>query len=90
MAEAKRDQNHVTTMLGTSSADGITPVNVSAEPIRHAMAVEDGVGGVDLGGDNAVRDQNHVPVMLAVSADDGVTPVPIYINGGGALKIKST
>ena len=88
--EAKRDQNHVTTMLGVSDADGVTTLNASAEPIRHALNVNDGVDGADFGEDDAARDQNHVPVLMAVSADDGVTPVPLYINGGGALKIRQT
>lgn len=77
-------------MLGVSDADGTTPMNVLSEPVRHAICVEDGVAGADLGGDDAVRDQNRVPVIMAVSADDGVTPVPIYINAGGALKVKTT
>jgi hypothetical protein len=90
MAEAKRDQNHVTTMLGVSDADGTTPMNAVAEPIRHAVSVDDGVDGSDLGENFAARDQNHVPVLMAVSAVDGVTPVPLYIDGDGSLKIQST
>lgn len=77
-------------MLGVSDADGTTPMNAVAEPIRHAISVDDGVGGTDLGPDDASRDQNHVTTMLAVSADDGVTPVPLYIDGDGSLKIRST
>ena len=37
MAEAKRDQNRVTTILGTSNVDDITPVNVGADPVTKRL-----------------------------------------------------
>lgn len=40
MAEAKRDQNYVTTILATSSVDGVTPVNVWADPVTHRLLVD--------------------------------------------------
>lgn len=45
MAEAKRDENHVPTLLGTSSVDGTTPVVIFADPTTHRLLVDLG-GGV--------------------------------------------
>ena len=44
MAEAKRDENRVTTVIGVSDVDGITPTRVKVNPTTGAMLVE-GVGG---------------------------------------------
>jgi hypothetical protein len=80
VAEAKRDQNYVTVRLATSNADGVTPLNITADPVSHRLQTDDGTTGSDLSGDIASRDQNHVPVMMAVSSADGTTPTAIYID----------
>lgn len=78
--EAKRDGNYVTTLIATSNADGVTPLNVSADPIGHSLDVSDGTTGSDLSENTASRDQNYVPVIMAVSSADGVTPVAVYVD----------
>lgn len=40
MAEAKRDGNFVPVLLGASNADGLTPVNVYADPTTHRLLVD--------------------------------------------------
>lgn len=40
MANAKRDQNFVPTLIGVSSSDGVTPVNVYVDPITHRLLVD--------------------------------------------------
>lgn len=40
MSEAKRDANQVPTMIGVSSADGITPVVLWADPTTHRLLVD--------------------------------------------------
>jgi hypothetical protein len=40
MADAKRDQNFVPTLLGVSNADGVTPVAVYADPVTHRLLVD--------------------------------------------------
>jgi hypothetical protein len=40
MADAKRDQNFVTTLLAVSSVDGVTPVPVYANPTTHRLLVD--------------------------------------------------
>lgn len=37
MAEAPRDQNRVTTLIGTSSSDGITPIPIEVDPSTGAL-----------------------------------------------------
>lgn len=45
MAEAKRDQNFVPTLLGVSSVDGVTPVVLYADPVTHRLLVDLPSGG---------------------------------------------
>ena len=50
MTDAKRDQNYVTTLLGVSSVDGITPVTIYVDPVTHRVltsATGGGVAGLD-------------------------------------------
>src|SRR5262245_25908565 len=44
MADAKRDQNSVPTLLAVSSVDGVTPVVVYANPTTHRLLVESAAG----------------------------------------------
>lgn len=39
MADAKRDQNSVTTLLALSNADGSTPIALWADPTTHRLLV---------------------------------------------------
>lgn len=41
MADAKRDNNRVTTLLAVSNVDGITPVVLWADPTTHELLVDD-------------------------------------------------
>jgi len=45
MAEAKRDQNYVPTLLGVSVTDGVTPVPIYADPTTHRLYVDLGTSG---------------------------------------------
>lgn len=45
MAEAKRDQNSIPTLIGVSNADGITPVRVYVDPTTHRLLVDLPAGG---------------------------------------------
>ncbi len=40
MSNAQRDQNSVTTLLGVSSVDGVTPTTVYVNPITHRVLVD--------------------------------------------------
>ncbi len=87
---ASRDQNHVPSLIGVSSADGVTIDKVKADPTNHGLQVNDGSTGSDHGTVDAQRDQNHTPALMAVSSIDGVTPVAIYTDGSGKLLVQST
>jgi len=45
MANAPRDENRIPTLLAASSADGVTPVVVYADPITHRLLVSGSGGG---------------------------------------------
>jgi len=56
MADAKRDNNYVPTLLAVSNADGVTPVTLYADPTTHRLLVSatGGVVGPGSSTDNAV------------------------------------
>lgn len=88
--EAKRDQNHVPTILGTLDSDGMTPVVLYADPTTHRLKVDDDTTGIDLGGEIANRDENHVTTLIAVQSDDEETPITVYGNVDNKLLIDSS
>lgn len=91
MANSKKDENRIPTLLGTSNADGSTPVLIKADSGAAGIMVDDGTGGSDLSGDIASRDDNFVPVAMVVSSSDGITPVALYADPStGELLIKTT
>lgn len=55
MGDAKRDNNNVTTLLGVSSADGITPVVIWVDPVTHRVLVDLGSAGDVVGPASAVN-----------------------------------
>jgi hypothetical protein len=90
MTNAVRDNNGVTALLGTSSADGVTTMRVLANPTTHAAKISNGTTGSDVGNDNSSRDDNYTTTIMAVSATDGVTPVPIFLNSSNnALLVRT-
>ncbi len=80
MSNAQRDENHISTMIALSNADGETILPLYADVTDNGLIVSDDLGGADAGGTNAGKDENHVSTLMAVSAVDGVTPVPLYVN----------
>ena len=40
MTDAKRDNNYVPTLIGVSSADGVTPVTIYVDPTTHRMLTQ--------------------------------------------------
>ena len=66
MSNSARDNNRVTTKIGVLNTDGTTVKKLYANPSTHIIRTNDGTGGSDFGGDDAVRDLNGEPVKLAV------------------------
>lgn len=90
MAEAKRDENHIPTLLCTLDSDGETPTLVEANPTTGALMFDDNTTGSYTSDAIAERDENRVPVLMAVSSVDGETPVAVYANSSGEILIDST
>ena len=91
MTNSLRDNNQIPTILGTSNADGITPVLICADPDSHAICAENAATGSDLSDNDANRDDNSVPVLMAVSSADGETPCAVYVNAANnKILMKST
>ena len=88
MADAKKDNNGVNALIGTSIDDGVTPIRIKVDPDTHAILTCDDTTGSDLGNGN--RDNNMVPVMKGVSSADGTTPVAIYADpADGCIEVNS-
>lgn len=68
MAEAKRDNNYITTLLAVSNVDGVTPVVLYADPVTHRLLVSSSGGGV-AGSDTEVQFNDGG----AFGADAGMT-----------------
>lgn len=90
MAQASKDQNNVSTLLGTLDSDGLTTIAVKVNASNHGLKVIDGTTGSDNGPVDAPRDENFVPALMAVSSSDGVTPVVVYADVDGNLLIDTT
>ena len=67
MAEAKRDQNSVPTLLGVSSVDGVTPVVLWADPTTHRLLVDLSGGGSGTVTDVSVVTANGISGSVATS-----------------------
>lgn len=89
MANAAKDQNGVSTLLGVLNSDGRTTTKIKVNPSNHGFKVDNASTGTDKGPSIAPRDQNNVPAIMAVSSVDGVTPVVVYCDSNGALLIDS-
>ena len=89
MANAQRDENNVPTKIGVLSSDGQTPVKLTANPVSHALSVNDNTTGNDNGGDIAAHDGNYVPSLIAVSSADNSTPIAVYVDLDGKLMVDS-
>lgn len=48
MSQAKRDENRVTTLIGVSSIDGVTPTNVKVDPSTNRLYVDANINTTDI------------------------------------------
>lgn len=81
MANASRDENSVPTLLAASSADGVTPVRVYADPDTHRLLVNAtaGVVGPGTSVDNTV-------VRFDGTTGETIQGSPIAITDGGIVQ----
>ncbi len=90
MANASKDENSVSSLLGTLNSDGKTPIPVLADPTTHRLKVRFGTTGSNNGPTNAPKDGNDVSCLLGVSNADGKTPVVIYADADGRLLLNAS
>lgn len=70
--------------------DGMTLVNILADPTTHALHVGNGTTGSDNGPSQSRHDDSHVSILMAVSSADGKTPVALYGDSSGNLLVQIT
>lgn len=96
MAQAVRDENRVPSLLGTSSADGTTPVTIYADPTTHRLLVGTGFAKVDrtwaaTGNTDVVTDANVTATSFVVIMN---TTIPTgrwqVVCGSGSFTITSS
>lgn len=90
MANAKRDENSVPTIIGALNTNGTTVVPIKINSSSNALQVDDNTTGTDHGPTNDLRDENSVHALMAVSSADGKTPIVLYVDSTGHLLINST
>jgi len=96
MAEAKRDQNYIPTLLGVSSVDGKTPVVLYADPVTHRLYVDMPTGTGDVTGPASAVDGNFASfdgTTGKIIKDSGKKIADFMVANGaivGATKTKIT
>lgn len=93
MANAKPDENNRPTIICASKNDGVTIVQIKANPVNHGLEIDDGTTGSDNGNNLGVAmlDENSVPVWTALSSDGLGTVIEVYGDQAtGKVLIKST
>lgn len=93
MVDAKRDQNYVTTLIGVSSVDGVTPVTVWVDPVTHRLLIQNAAGGLGTVTSVSVTTANGVSGSVATATTTPAITItlgaitPTSVNG---LTITST
>lgn len=90
MTNAKHDDNHVATAIGTLQSDSVSIVPMRVNPTNNSIKVVDDTTGSFTSPKNAGRDDNHVPVLMGVSSVDMTTPTAIAFDANGNMLIQST
>lgn len=72
MANAKKDENRVSTLLGVSSTDGVTPVRIYADSVTHRLYV-------DLAGGGGFTNLTATGTVDGANVTFTFTQVPSYI-----------
>lgn len=81
MAEARRDANKVTTLLGVSNADGITPVVLWADPTTHRLLVSAVSAGTTWYWETPVGAINGSNVTFTIANAPTANSQTLYLGG---------
>lgn len=79
MAEAKRDNNLITTLLAVSNADGSTPILLYADPTTHRLLVTYPYTDVD--GETPSGNVNGSNTIFTLANTPATGSVKLYLNG---------
>lgn len=82
---AGRDQNSTPSLIAALNTDGVTIIQVQADPSTHHLQTDDNTTGSDHGTVNALVDESGIRSLMAVSSVDGHTPVTVYVTSSGQL-----
>lgn len=88
---ASRDNNRVTTLLATSSVDGVTPVAVYADPVTHRLLTSGSGGGGTWGSiTGTIQDQTDLVAAFQykVFYTVGTDPDNDYVTDGTADQVQ--
>lgn len=92
MAQSVFDQNRVSTLIGVSSVDGITPVAIKVDSVTGRLLMSINSMGALSGITNrqiAYRDQNRVTVALGESSADDGELLNLVFNSPGIMRVKA-
>lgn len=80
MSNAQHDQNNRPTAIAVSSSDGRTIVQLQANPVNHALEIDDDTTGSDNGNNegSAMIDENCISVFMAESSDGSGDLIEVY------------
>lgn len=87
MANAKRDDNYITTLLGVSSSDGSTPVDVYTDPTTHRLLVNATITGS--ASDGAIVDGSNSAIKATVLDLTSSNPLTVGIVDSNGDQITS-
>lgn len=79
MGDAKRDSNYITTILGVSSADGLTPVTIYVDPTTHRVLVSGDVNFTENEVPSGTINGSNVTFTVA-NAPSPATSLKVYLN----------
>lgn len=102
MSNASRDKNRITTLLGTSSVDGTTPITIYADPTTHRLFVDASISAATIANHfqtdtfTSTNNQTVFTASTTVVADFFVsvngsiqTPATDYTVSGNTLTLSS-
>ena len=64
---ASRDQNRITTLMAVSSADGVTPVLLWADPTTHRLLVDTPAGSVSASSTTTFTNKRNQPRIVSAA-----------------------
>lgn len=92
MAVARKDENSVSSWIGVSCVDGVTPIRITINPATGGFSV-DTTTVISFTPDPkqaTIRDANQVPVKTGVSSTNSSVILPLYVNPAtGAILIST-